>query len=393
MDRYIVIRKAARESISFDPAPSAELSAAGGAPPVISIERLDAKQLHEVTQDPDADAAPEFPMSLITPLPLDQGDGAGDNWGLSAIKADHSEFSGEGTVVAVLDTGIDAQHAAFQSMELVRKDFTGTGDHDGHGHGTHCAGTIFGRDVDGRRIGTARGVKRALIGKVFNDSGKGPSTGVFEALNWAGNFENGTVDIISMSLGFDFPGYMERLLAAGWPRTAAFSRALTDYRMNLRVFDSIMETIEARRAQDEGVVVVAAAGNENLGLPNPQHRVSVSLPAAAKNVISVGAINRGEGGFTIAPFSNSYPLVCAPGVAILSARTGGGLVAMKGTSMACPHVAGVAALWWQKLRSQSPSKRTSAMMVQARLLASLRADVFALGVQEFDRGEGLVTSP
>ena len=81
--------------------------------------------------------------------------------------ADTSSCTGNGIVVAVLDTGIDASHPAFAGVEVIQKDFTGEGDGDQHGHGTHCAGTIFGRNVNGTRIGVAMGVKKALIGKVL----------------------------------------------------------------------------------------------------------------------------------------------------------------------------------------------------------------------------------
>ena len=56
----------------------------------------------------------------------------------------------------MLDTGIDSAHKAFESVTLIRQNFTtDADDSDTHGHGTHCAGTIFGRDVDGTRIGVA----------------------------------------------------------------------------------------------------------------------------------------------------------------------------------------------------------------------------------------------
>ena len=90
-------------------------------------------------------------------------------------RRDRSTWTGEGVTVAVLDTGIDSKHPAFAGVDIVEKDFTGTGNGDRQGHGTHCAGTIFGRDVDGKRIGVARGVKRALIGKVLGDEGGGDS--------------------------------------------------------------------------------------------------------------------------------------------------------------------------------------------------------------------------
>ena len=70
-------------------------------------------------------------------------------------------------MVAVLDTGIDPNHVAFNGVNLTRRNFTAEGDDDLHGHGTLCAGTIFGRDVNGLRIGVARGVSDAIIGKVL----------------------------------------------------------------------------------------------------------------------------------------------------------------------------------------------------------------------------------
>jgi subtilisin family serine protease len=84
------------------------------------------------------------------------------------VGADTSPFSGDGIVVAVLDTGIDASHPAFEGVDIVQKDFTGEGVGDQHGHGTHCAGTIFGRTSEGTRIGVAPGVKKALIGKYWS---------------------------------------------------------------------------------------------------------------------------------------------------------------------------------------------------------------------------------
>ena len=105
-------------------------------------------------------------------------------WGVTAVGADTSPFTGAGIVVAVLDTGIDAAHPAFAGVQLVTKNFTSEGPSDLHGHGTHCAGTIFGRDVGGTRIGVARGVKRALIGKVLGQGG-GSSDKIVNAINWA----------------------------------------------------------------------------------------------------------------------------------------------------------------------------------------------------------------
>ncbi len=101
----------------------------------------------------------------------------------------------------MLDTGIDANHPAFAGVQLVQRNFTEEPPQDLHGHGSHCAGTIFGRDVAGTRIGVARNIKRALIGKVLGEGG-GSSATLARAIHWA--LEEGA-HVISMSLGIDFP--------------------------------------------------------------------------------------------------------------------------------------------------------------------------------------------
>jgi len=373
--------------------------------PAISIEKLESKDVVAARSDPNTEVlAHPMPVTLIEPLKASIGvDDEKENWGLAAVGADRSSFDGEGAVVAILDTGIDQAHEAFKGIELVIEDFTakGGGGHDGNGHGTHCAGTVFGRNVAGRRIGVAPGVRKALIGKVIDDRGNGSTDALLKALEWAADYNNGEVDVIAMSLGINTPGYIKGMLDTGWPDAAAFYRGLKDHTDNLRIFDAIMQRVARRRAggghhgQDEGVIIIAASGNQNQPFKNPEHRVGVSLPAAAESVLSVGAAERTgvPEQYKVAPFSNCYPLFCAPGVDIASARVGGGLTAMSGTSMACPHVAGVAALWWQKLRKESANGKTSAGQVEAHLRASVRPKVFAASVPPEDRGFGMVTAP
>jgi subtilisin family serine protease len=96
-----------------------------------------------------------MPTALIASSSVDaQTATAGDSRGTAAVKAHGSAANGDGVVVAVLETGIDRTHEAFAGVELVEKDFSGSGDGDGRGDGTHCAGTIFGRDVGGQHIGS-----------------------------------------------------------------------------------------------------------------------------------------------------------------------------------------------------------------------------------------------
>jgi subtilisin family serine protease len=169
----------------------------------VSVQSLDFKEVKEFAGEPGVAAiAPLMATYLIRPLSDVELAAAGDAWGIAAVGADRSNWTGEGVTVAILDTGIDRQHPAFAGVDIVEKDFTGSGDGDRQGHGTHCAGTVFGRDVDGKRIGIARGVNRALIGKVLGDQGGGNSNMIFEGIQWA--IQQGA-QVISMSLGFDFP--------------------------------------------------------------------------------------------------------------------------------------------------------------------------------------------
>ena len=90
--------------------------------------------------------APVMPMKLIEPFDFNgQNLPANQNfsWGVQAVGADTSPYSGKGIIVAVLDTGIDAGHPAFEGVEIVEKDFTGEGKGDQNGHGTHCAGRFW----------------------------------------------------------------------------------------------------------------------------------------------------------------------------------------------------------------------------------------------------------
>jgi subtilisin family serine protease len=396
MAEYVVLRNmaGARTAAPFDLArPRAGAAAVAAPEPRVEVHNLDAKGVREVAREPEvAVVARRMPTTLIRPLEAAGGGAAaeGDAWGVTAVGAGASSRTGDGVTVAVLDTGIDKNHPAFAGVEVLEQDFSGSENGDRQGHGTHCAGTIFGRDIDGRRIGVARGVKRALIGKVLGDDGSGTSDMIFNGIQWA--VQQGA-HVVSMSLGFDFPGLVKRLTASGWPTELATSVALEAYRGNLRMFDALMGMAQARAAFGASPVIVAAAGNESDRDRDARFEIAASLPAAAEGVISVGALRRaGNGRFGVAGFSNTFPQVSAPGVGILSARSGGGLMELNGTSMACPHVAGVACLWWEELQKGGAVLPTAAAVV-ARLLATARAGSFADGVDPADRGAGLVTAP
>ena len=220
----------------------------------------------------------------------------------------------------------------------------------------------FGRDVAGTRIGVARGVKKALIGKVIGKDGA-DTLAVAEAIQWALNED---ANIISMSLGFDFPDYQRELEEGGLPADIATSRALDGYRRNVALFEQLAGMVE-RRADLTGVpaIVIAAAGNESRADEDPRFKIAVSPPAIADGFISVAALGEASGRYFVAPFSNTGALVAGPGVDITSAKRGGGLAVDSGTSMAAPHVAGVAALWAEMLSAtggQNPRVLTARLV-------------------------------
>lgn len=135
------------------------------------------------------------------------------------------------------------------------------------------------------------------------------------------------------------------------------------------------------RLHEQGVVVVAAAGNE--GPPRSGERSSVSYPARYPEVIAVAAVD-GQG--RTAAFSSRGPEVdiAAPGVAIPSTWPGGRYRTLSGTSMAAPHVTGVAALVLA-----ASGGRLSPDDVRARLTATARST----GAPPAEQGAGLVNAP
>ncbi len=360
----------------------------------VDARKLTPKEVRDARQDPSTlHAAPVMEVKLARPFEAHEGAQATDlknaTWGLNAVGAVDSPFTGAGVVAAVLDTGIAAGHAAFRGKELIQQDFTGEGDGDQNGHGTHCAGTFFGGEVGGLRIGVAPGVQRALIGKVLDARGRGSTRQILDGVLWA--VQNGA-NVISMSIGLDFPGVVARLVASGYEVEPATSIALSAYRENVRLFDTLAGLVRAHSAMFSKAILIGAAGNESR---RPNYTIATAPPAAADGFVSVGALGQGpDGRLTIASFSNSGPTVAGPGVAIKSAAHDQpeGLRSLNGTSMATPHVAGIAALWLERITAQNPKAHIS--QLEARLIGSCASDLLAVAGEELnDAGAGLVRAP
>jgi len=306
------------------------------------------------------------------------------SWGITAVGADKSPLTGAGVTVAVLDTGIDHTHGSFKGVQFIQRNFTQDSAEDEDGHGTHCAGTIFGRDVKGTRIGIAKGVSNALIGKVIGKEG-GSTEEIIRAVTWA--LSNGA-HVISMSLGMDYVGLQRELVKTyGLSEERATSLALAGYRDNIRVFDKLSAAVSSQGVIFNSAIVAAAAGNES---NRPDYAVTVAPPAGAESFLSVGAIGptADPKSYAIANFSNEGARFAAPGVDIWSAKPGGGLAADSGTSMAAPHVAGVAALWAEKLLAAKAFSAARAIDMMAASSKSLEPTVSIN-----DARHGLVQAP
>ncbi|MFJ3922241.1 S8 family serine peptidase [Streptomyces sp. NPDC090022] len=278
-------------------------------------------------------------------------------WGLQAILATETALTGRGVGVAILDTGIQEDHPDLTARLRQSASFVpGQAVDDGHGHGTHCAGTACGprNPATGPRYGVACEAD-IYVAKVLSNQGRGSDGQILDGINWA--MDQAGVRVISMSLG----GAVA--LGAGFSRI--YERA-------------------ARQCIKRGKLIIAAAGNESR---RPLDLRPVGSPANCPSVLAVGAI---APDFTIAPFScaglnphgGGVDLV-GPGVDVLSTWPNGGYRRLAGTSMATPHVAGVTALLWE----QNPNATA------AQIMTLLRAGTRDLGLPASDAGRGLVQAP
>ncbi len=237
-------------------------------------------------------------------------------YGITMVQAPQVSDSLTGNMtVCIMDTGYSLGHEDLPTSGVTGDDGYGSFDtgnwyEDGHGHGTHVSGTIAALGNNGVGVvgvNPSGNLKIHMV-KVFNNSG-----------SWAyGSDLVAAVDqcsaagakVISMSLGGGAPSSAEQ---------AAFDNAYAN-----------------------GVLSIAAAGNDG--------NSSLSYPASYDSVMSVAAVDSNGNKASFSQF-NSQVEIAAPGVSVLSTLPNNSYAAWSGTSMATPHVSGVAALVWSHYSS------------------------------------------
>lgn len=253
--------------------------------------------------DPDVEfAEPDYPMMALMTAndPL-----AKAQWAVAKIQLPAAwDLTGgsPGIKVAIVDTGIDSRHPDLTGQVVGGFDFFNRDADaaDDMGHGTHVAGTVAALTNNGVGVAGVAWSSRLLAVKVLGANGSGYTSSIAEGISYA--VRQGA-KVINLSLGSP---------------------------QNSSLLDSAV-----KQALAAGVTVVAAAGNDGVS--------TRMYPAAIPGVLAVGSSDSTDGRSS---FSNhgTWVTVAAPGSSILSTYPGGRFQTMSGTSMAAPHVAGVAAL-------------------------------------------------
>jgi len=298
-------------------------------------------------------------------LPWEVQEAKASSWGLDKIGAlsvwGAYGVRGAGSKVAVLDTGVDPRHPDLLDAKGKSRvtDFAQFGDdghevpnakpHDSDQHGTHCAGTVAGRNASGRWIGVAP--EASIAAGLVLDGGFGTEASILKGMEWAIDLG---VDVISMSLGgFALDPYM--------PDTYT---------------QSIVNALLV------GIPTVIAIGNDG--------SQTAGSPGSDLFALTVGATDHRDraagfsGGRTLVvraseyvrpemlPYPYSKPDLSAPGVDVLSSVPGGKWDVFSGTSMATPHVAGAIALLLSAttIREKTPKGPERAQLIQRLLIGS-----------------------
>ena len=277
-------------------------------------------------------------------------------WGIKAIYNNSSltaTSGGAGINIAVLDTGVNINHYDLTNTVEQCKNFTtatpivNNSCNDANGHGTHVAGTALADGgSDGAGIYGVAPSADLWAYKVLGDDGSGYSDDIAAAIRHAADqaVSTGTKTVINMSLG------------------SSASNSLITSAVNY--------------AYNKGVLIIAAAGNSG------PSQGSIGYPGALVNAVAVAALeNRQQNGtYRVADFSSrgfsstdgDYVIqqgdieISAPGASIYSTWNNGGYNTISGTSMATPHVAGLAAKVWSQNPSWSHTQLRTNLQTRAR---------------------------
>lgn len=283
-------------------------------------------------KDPPADVIP----------PMDDPENS-KAYGLEKIGATQVWPSHRGDkqmVVAVIDTGIDYNHEdlsfnVWRNPTPTKNDVAGFDfihndglPFDDQGHGTHCAGTIGAVGGNGKGLSGVNQRVSVMGVKFLSAEGSGTTEGAIASIDYA--VQHGA-----------------KVLSNSWGGPGDSG--------NKALYDSV------ERAKAQGVLFIAAAGNESKNNDNPNE---ASYPAGFdnENLISVAATDKNDNMAFFSNFGGKTVHVAAPGVNIYSLAPGNGFATMSGTSMACPHVAGAAALLWSKNPSWDYKKVKQVLM-------------------------------
>jgi|GEM_PF-2367818 len=280
------------------------------------------------------------PNFKITAYPIFSEGEEKEEWNLDIIKASaawEKGILGENIKVGIIDTGIDYEHPFLNKNYKGGYNFVKNNDNpwDDNGHGTHCAGIVgaSGSSWEGKGGKGVAPSSQLYALKVLSSDGSGQISSIIKAISWAIEHH---ISIINLSLGSRFP-------------SSPLHQAI-------------------KKAYKEGIIITAAAGNEVIG---------PSFPAFYDECISTAAIDKEK---KPAIFSNRDPHIdiSAPGVKVYSTIPGGKFASYSGTSMAAPHIAGIAALILSKEKIKNED-----------FINQLKSNAEALPRHSFEVGAGL----
>ncbi|MCP4991238.1 MAG: S8 family serine peptidase [Colwellia sp.] len=317
------------------------------------VVTADEQQLAVILENPSVDFVEEDQIVSIDPLFSAEAVQTGAIWGLDRIDQHdlplngsyNYNFTGSNVTAYVIDTGVNVSHNEFGGRASHGWDFVDNDNNatDCNGHGTHVAGTVAGNSY-----GVAKNVNVVGV-RVLGCTGSGSNSGVIAGINWVANNATGTA-VANMSLG-------------------GGASSATDRAVN--------------NAVAKGVTFVVAAGNDSANACNYS-------PARAENAITVASTTSSDRRSSFSNYGNCLDIY-APGSSIKSAwhNSNTSTKTISGTSMASPHVAGVAALILQENPNYTPVQVSTELSNRAtkgkisdaktgspnKLLYSLKGDI------------------